>query len=225
MRNSWFVLAAALVAATSAFAYPTLNGATGLVAAPTACLMPLGTSMGAIDLVGADDAVNLRALWGVTPRFEAGIALSTGDVGGVAVSGKYQFPTSTNTPLLGALGGTLLVSDENAADGIQVYLVGTLPLGAVGSGQALGTAGLNYTNMDNASGVRPFAGLQLPLAAQTEVNADIILKTGDFANSVTSIALRHAFSERFLAQLGVTNAIGLDGGDDHDLLLGGALYF
>lgn len=220
--RSWVMLAMLLAITTSAFAYPTLTAATGLINVPTGCAMPQGGVALAGDLVSGNDAVNLRGVWGIGPRFEGGIGITTGDNSGLSVSGKYQVPTGTGNMVWG-IGGTLLVSDEDFGDGMQLYVAGTVPLGPVSGGQILGTGGISLTDTDYASGLRPFLGLQLPLSAATEVVGDVIFETGDFANTVTALAIRHRFAGRFMGQLGVTNAIGFDGRNDHDLFLGAAM--
>lgn len=94
------VLGFALALACAAYAYPTLNGPTGLIFVPTAAVAPAGQFQVALDwayISSFDDAdMLLRGLYGINDQFEIGAAFSNnedGDLGNTfGVNAKYVLP-------------------------------------------------------------------------------------------------------------------------------------
>lgn len=225
--RKWLLLgiAAALMAwATTGFAYPNLNATTGLIGVPNAHVVEAGQLVGAADLIFLDDTTfNIRAIYGLTERLEGGIALVSGSDDGVALNAKYQLPIN---PLgfTWATGLTYITADD-AGSGFQLYFAGTKPLGTPEGAALYGTLGLTFTDLEELTALRPFAGVQWLLAANTEVGAEFELEAGDFSESILSVYLRQRLGNNLSGQIGITNANGFAGTRDHDLFVGASLAF
>lgn len=222
------LLAAAFLAgAVMVVAVPNFSATTGVIGVPNAHVVPSGQLVGAVDAVFFNDTIlNGRLVYSLTPRFEGGIGVVVGDEDGVIVNGKYQFtaPVAGFTTALSATYSTA----NNAGNGWQVYLVGTRPMlrtAAAGGNQLYGTPRVSFTDLEDASAVRPFAAAQWLLNGRTEIGAQFMLESGDFAKSISLLYLRQTFSPALTGQIGITSANGFIGDSDHDLFAGFACIF
>lgn len=224
LRNT--MAAALMVWAVAASAYPNLSATTGLIGVPNGNVVPAGQLVGAADFIFFDDSLlNARVVYGLTPRFEGGAAVVLGDDTGVILNGKYQLP-STFFGFTSALGATFSTGSDSG-DGWQIYLAGTRSLfgEAEGGSQLFGTVGVNFTDLEDATGIRPFFGAQWVLGGGMEIGGEFMLEAGDFNESISSLYLRHTFTPGFSGQVGFTNANGFAGQDDHDLFVGASFAF
>jgi hypothetical protein len=227
--NLRIVVPALLLAISGLFvqAYPNLSATTGILAVPTAATVSAEEFVGAADILFFDDTtINARIVYGLTNQFEVGAALIAGTDTAFGVNGKYR----TGLMLAGfdwAVGASLITGSD-VGDGMQVYFVGTRPIGLAQAGVAnlIGTIGVNFTDLDSdISGIRPFIGAQLRVATATEVAGEFVLEAGDFDDSIFSLLVRQQLNPRLTGQLGLTNAFGLTGTDNTDFFLGAAYAF
>ncbi len=214
------IMLAALALCVAAEAYPTLSATSGILAVPTAVVVPAGDSQWAGDaLFQSDTTLNGRFVYGLTGNIEVGVgAVIDGDTL-LGVNGKLRMGT-----MLGGFNWALgaAVSTGGDANGWQIYATGTRPIpwGSASGATLLGTIGLSLTDIDTASAVRPFVGAQLQLGGGTEIGGEFVFETGDFTESITSLLVRHRFSDYISGQVGFTNAFGFTGNQDHDLFIG-----
>ncbi len=213
-------VAAALLLAAAAFAYPNLNAATGIMAVPTAYVTAPGSFSAAADVLFLDSTtVALRGLVGITPRLEAGGLATFGEDTGIGISAKYQVPGSLGSFAV-AFGGTFTAANHDH-NGSQFYLVGSRPFSTGAAAHLVGTIGLSFTDQTNSSVVRPFLGAQLGFPGNTELAAEFVSEAGNvFNNSVLSLVLRRQISPTFSGEIGFTNSTGFSGTNDHGLFLG-----
>lgn len=219
-------LAVALSAlATAAFAYPNLNGATGLVGIPNAYTVPSGQLVGAADYVDANNGFIFRGIYGLSPNLEVGATASLADNDGFSIGGKYRIPADI-AGFDTAFGLTYADLDE-VGSGFQVSFTGTQPLsGSVEEGNLLlWTLGVNFTDFEDASAIRPYTGAQLLLSPRTEVGGEFMLEAGDFNESIFSLYVRQRFNAALSGQIGFTNAVGFTGTDDAGLFVGASYVF
>jgi hypothetical protein len=220
------VATALLALANTVIAYPNLNATTGLIGVPTANVVAPKTLAGAADIVFFDDTVlNVRAIYGITDRFEGGVGVVMGDDSGLILNAKYLLPT-TLAKFNWSAGLSYMTADD-PGDGFQLYFVGTraFPSAAPAGTRLLGTLGLSFTNMDDTSALRPFVGGQLLFNPQSELGVEFELEAGDFDESIFSLYYRRQFNSQWAGQIGFTNANGFVGKDDHSLFIGAAYSF
>jgi len=215
------VFAAMLAAAGTVLAYPTFNGATGLVALPNAATVTAGSVVGAGDLVFTNDTMFVgRLQYGLDSNLEIGAMVSTGTVEGVGVNAKYRF-SATPGNFNWAVGGAYVPVNDND-NGLELYLVGTRAFGgSTRGGSVLGTIGLHYINFNDDSALVPFLGAQLPLNAASEIAAEIQFNDGGLLHrTLGSVAFRHQFTPALSGQIGITNAVGLTAAHDSNVFAG-----
>ncbi len=224
-------LAAMLTIGSVAMAYPTLNAETGIVALPNALTADSGTLVGAADLLFAsENTLKLRALYGVNPHAELGASLSTGIVDGLSVSGKYRFTDGNSR--FNLAGGASLTLANHSETAIDLYLVGTqaVTIDSASSKPLLVTFGVHFLSANGDDGndhtLRPFIGAQYPLGRHTELGAEYQLAKSDFfKDPLTSVVLRHAFSNTWAAQVGISNATGFQSTRDYRPFIGAQYTF
>lgn len=216
------VVATLIMAVLAARAYPNLNATSGIMAVPTAIVVPAGDAMWAADVLFQEDTtVNGRVVFGLAERLEVGAGFIAGEDTAFGLNAKYRLPAMI-AGFAWAAGITGIFGDD-IDEGMQIYATGTRPF-EFGDGMTLlGTLGVNFTDVDTASAVRPFIGGQLQLGGGTEINGEFVFETGDFDESITSLFVRHRFSDRIVGQVGFTNAFGFTGVSDHDIFIGLAL--
>lgn len=221
LRLSFGMAVALLASATAVFAYPNLNATTGLIGVPNAYVVPSGSLVGAADGLFFDDTLlNVRALWGLSNKLEAGVGGVFGNGSGLILNAKYRFAGTVSGFNVAAGAG---YQSADVGNGFQVYAVGTAPIINPERGmRLLGSLGVNFTDMEDASAIRPFVGAELLLSPRTEIGGEFMLEAGDFDNSISSLYIRQRFTSRWAAQAGFTNANGFVGQDDHDFFVGAA---
>jgi|WetSurMetagenome_2_1015567.scaffolds.fasta_scaffold120235_2 hypothetical protein len=183
-RYSVLLVALVLVIlAVGAWAYPDLQGATGLVTLPTAGVAPVDTINFALDYQKMSDDVKIypaRLNGGVTDRLElsAVYAKADGDVFGFVpinnfweVGTKYAFMTEPKNKFALAVGGAYGNVDVDYFDNVTVsklYAVISKNLGkALGDKKTIDLkahAGLIWAKVDDPMDVtltRPFVGLEV----------------------------------------------------------------
>jgi hypothetical protein len=221
MRFPLYLLLAALTMTTAAWAYPNLNATSGILAVPTAVVVPAGDTQWAGDVLFQDDTtINGRVTYGLTDRLEVGAGVIIDGDTVVGLNAKYRLPGDIGGFTWAA--GATLITGSDVDDGFQIYAAGTRPIpwGSASGMALLGTIGVNFTDIDTASAVRPFIGAQLQLGTGTEIGAEFVFETGDFNESISSLLLRHRFNDFISGQVGFTNAFGFTGTQDHDIFLG-----
>ncbi|HEY3376654.1 MAG TPA: hypothetical protein VGL77_04085 [Armatimonadota bacterium] len=210
-----------LIAATAVSAYPNLNATTGLVGLPTATEVAPGTLVLAADGLFFDRTlVDGRVVYGVTDRIEVGGGVVVGNHTGILANAKYRLPF---TPFgFTTAVGAAFASETDSRDGTQLYFVGTIPLASIApSGtRIMGTLGVDYTNFDGDSGLRPFAGAQLFLGSRSELGAEYGVGTGSLGKPVSSIYWRQLLTPQWSGQVGFTNIDRFVGRDTHDVFVG-----
>lgn len=227
MRTLYLSLATVtvLLMAIPAHAYPNLNAATGLLAVPTASIVTAGNFVVGADVLSNDDATfNGRIIYGLTPQLEIGAGFVSGEDTATGVSAKLAL-AGTIAGFHPAIGISVINGNDNAiSDGTQVYLVGSKVLSDTrhGAGTLIGTLGVNFTDIDTASAVRPFVGAQLRLGDRTELDGEYVLSTGNFNRSIHSIFVRHVLNETWTIQTGFTNAVGFTGSAHNNFFMGTA---
>lgn len=226
VRLAFGMAAALMVLATAAFAYPNLSATTGLIGLPNANIAPAGSLVGAADVLFFDDSiVNARAVLGLSSRWEAGAGAVIGDDNGLILNAKYQLAPRP-AGFTWATGLSYLTTDDSG-NGFNFYFVGTRPFtqAAPEGTQLVGSLGVSLTDVDDASFIRPFVGGQLQFGPRSELGAEFQLEIEDISTSISSLYYRHTFSPNFAGQLGVTNANGFVGQDDHNFFVGASLGF
>jgi len=187
-------------------------------------VVPVGDSQWGADLLFQNDTtINGRITFGLAERLEVGAGVAIDGDTVLGLNGKYRLP--------GVIGGfnwavgVTLITGSDVDDGFQIYAAGTraIPWSGSGDNSLLGTIGVSFTDIDTSSAVRPFVGGQLQLGTGTEIAAEFVFETGDFDESITSLFLRHRFSDRLAGQIGFTNAFGFTGSQDHDIFIGFAI--
>lgn len=210
-------------------AYPNLNATTGILAVPTASMVGDGAFVGAADILFQNDTlINARAVYGVSDQFELGAGIIAGNDTAIGVTGKIGLAGLDIGGFSWAGGASLISgSDSLTGDGWQIFFTGTKPFGSGGVEGAtlLGTVGIGFTDIDQASALRPFVGAQLRLSPRTEIDGEFVFETGDFDESILSLFIRHQMTDDFSVQAGITNATGFTGSEDHDLFVGGSWAF
>ncbi len=204
-------------------AFPNLNATTGLLAVPTAGVVPEGNFVGAADVVlGHNTTFNGRMIYGLTDRLEIGGGVIADDNTAVTLDAKLALP-GTLAGFAPAI-GIGYINGQAMDSGTQLYFVGTRAFTAKqqGAGSLLGTVGLNFTDLDSASAFRPFVGGQLGLGARTELDGEYVFATGDFRHAIHSLFIRHSVSNRMSVQAGVTNAYGFTGSAHNNVFIGAA---
>ena len=226
MNMSMRIAGVALVLAFASlriWAYPNLNATTGILAVPTAEVVRARTISWAGDVLFFDDTtLNARAIYGLTDRLEVGAGVIVGNDTALGVSAKYYTGVDVGG-FTWALGATLITGNE-VGDGTQLYLAGSRPFGVQqenGTG-LVGTVGVNFTDLENRSALRPFVGAQLRLDTATEVAGEFVLESGDFGDSIFSLLVRQQLSDRLTGQLGLTNAYGFTGAENGIFFIGAA---
>lgn len=220
------ILAASLALGSVAMAYPTLNGATGIVALPNALTAADGSVVGAADLLfDSENTLKLRALYGLNNRVELGASLSTGIVDGLSVGGKYRF-TDAHAAFNLAAGGSLTLANHDET-GVDLYLVGTQGIALSSEARKLLLSfGVHFISFEGDHTMRPFIGGQYPLGSRTEIGAEYELKDSDlFKSPMTSVVLRHKFTRTWAAQLGISNATGFGATKDYRPFIGAQYTF
>lgn len=228
MRKHWSLVAVALMlaCASAAFAYPNLNALTGIVAVPNAYVQPPCVLTGAADVLFLDTTtLNVRALYGISSRFEAGALVVFGNDTGVGVSAKYSFGVLPGE-IAWAVGGSV-VGASNDTNGTQFFVVATksFPANNVIGCQIIGTLGVNFANVDDSSTL-PFVGVQVAAGPRTEIGAEFEFgSSGAFNNPIASLVVRHQMSSRLVGEVGFTNANGFTGEDDYGPFIGAGYNF
>jgi hypothetical protein len=217
--STLLVLVAVLGLATALVqAYPNLNATSGILAVPTAVVVPAGDSQWAADVLFLDDtSLNGRVVYGLSDRLEIGAGIVTGEDTVFGANIKLRMPTTLGA-FNWALGATFSDADAGGS-GFQLYGTGTRTFG-LGGNDLITTLGLSYTDVDSATALRPFIGGQLQIMTGTELDAEFVLDSGDFDESVESFLLRHRFNDFIAGEAGFTNAFGFAGTSSHDLFLG-----
>lgn len=215
------MLVVILAIATAAWAYPNLNATSGILAVPTAVVVPAGDNQWAGDVLFQNNTTfNIRGTYGLTDNLEVGAGVAVDGDTVLGLNAKYRLPT-----MIGgfnwAAGATYITANKGDS-GFQVYAAGTraIPWGGMSGVALLGTLGVNFTDIDTASAVRPFVGAQLQLAGGTEIDGEFVFETGDFDESISSLLVRHRFNDLISGQVGFTNAFGFTGVQDHDIFVG-----
>jgi len=202
-------IAAAL--ACAAYAYPTLNGATGQVIIPTAAVAPAGQWQIAADwwyYDGDNDAsMPLRVLYGINDQFEIGVLYQHNEYrwnnNFFGVNAKYLLPVEFGDAAL-ALGVSYL--DRTRWDSDSVFGASLSATKAFGDG-FIGTAALLY--QDRYSGLLTDSwddkDLSLGLGAEMLFDNGLSLVL-DYVNSLPgarlSMAARYQLTEALSGQLG-----------------------
>ncbi|MHB9130897.1 MAG: hypothetical protein ACYDBB_07375 [Armatimonadota bacterium] len=229
--------------ATTAFAYPTLTGPTGLVALPNGEVVQAGQVQLTADFYNTQDTsfdmkdtVPIRLLYGIAPNLEVGIDASLtkafgDDANSFGANIKYQTPFA----LFGApiTAGAIYAQTQNplGPDDIttwQAYLVHTRELLSAGPFGLKGTVGVNWTNLDTGlsedDAIRAIAGAEFSIDKLAFVAEIQSAKTelGD-AKPLTSFAVRYPFTATLMGQIGYTNAgvnNSLSAADEHNIFAG-----
>jgi hypothetical protein len=234
----YFVAAVVVVAAVAlsgaASAYPTLQGATGLVTVPTAELMPAMQSDVAYDFastsyLGEDSDLHVfRVAHGMSDTAELyGAWASVSDHlvdTAYALGGKFILPQTYGTKGKWALGGDWQkATDDVDVRVLRAYLTGSfeIPKGRL-------HAGLMYIDRDwkdhgTESAIRPFLGAELFTPDGATLAGEVRFRDSDIDDkAVFSVVYRHSFpNSNWAGEIGFTNgaALGL-GADDTDFFIG-----
>jgi len=164
-------IVAALALATAAYAYPTLQGPTGLVNAPNAVVAPSNTVSLALDWYNTKDTagkdmIPVRALVGFLDNFEAGVSYNNAGPIGVSygINAKYVYPEAFSGFKVGA-GLGYAQGDKfagNTGTMTDLYLVTTTPIPTQSEAFTVdGTLGLQWTQVKatkTADALQPFIG-------------------------------------------------------------------
>ena len=211
-----------LVAALTARAYPNLTGTTGVVGTPTADIVGNHAADWAADLLFFDaTSVNGRVVLGLSDRLEAGAMVDLGNDNGFAVQAKYRIYSIPRSFMWSI--GAAVAGQNHGNNGSEFYIVGTKPISSRGANGVymLGSVGLNYTDIEDANGLRPFLNAQLFLGTDKEISGEYEFRTGSgFGDAIASAVYRQHFSGRWGGEIGLSNANGFAGAHDHDVFLG-----
>lgn len=229
-------IVAAMALAGAAYAYPTLTGATGLAALPTAAVAPAGQLDLAADFYNTKtgavkDAFPVRVQYGVAENFEVGAAfLMQKDMDRWYANVKYGTPLTLAGFgfAVGAQYGQM--TDAPKAKTTQLYVAGTRAFGGEADGvmPALnGTLGVNWTQFKVAGAsfdaFRAFAGLDAAFANNLNVAAEVqTMNKKDLGDvkALSSLVVRYPLTEALTGQVGVTNALDLNGAKDYNVFAG-----
>jgi hypothetical protein len=239
--------------AGGAWAYPNLQGATGLVTIPTAEVTPAGTIDFALDYQKMDDCLKVypaRVNGGVTDRLElsAAYAKASGDLWGWIplnnfwdVGGKYALLTESKNKIGLAVGGSFGKVDVEYVDAVDVtkcYAVLSKDLGkTLGYSKTIDLkahAGLVWAKVGDPIDVtltRPFVGMEVCGKNKASLGLEYRWKDSDLEpEAVFSAVLRYPLGEDLMQPLwlevGTTNG-GLMGygGEESKLFVGIAYRF
>lgn len=210
-----------LLLGVTAEAYPNLSATSGILAVPTAVVVPANDAQWAGDVLFQNDtAFNGRITYGIADRLEVGAGIVAGPDTILGLNAKLRLPG-----MIGgfnwAAGATYSVADK-AGSGTQLYATGTRAIPWVGATglNLLGTLGVSFTDIKTASAFRPFVGAQLELPGGTEIAGEFVFETGNFTDSVSTLLVRHSFTSRVAGEVGFTNAFGFTSTQDHNLFVG-----
>ena len=223
MKKHWslVVVTVLLACAGAAFAYPNLNGLTGIVAVPNAYLQDERTLSAAADVLFLDTTtLNVRALYGLSNRFEVGALAVFAEDTGVGASLKYQFGQIPGDIMWAA--GISVNGVTHGNSGTQIFVVGTkaFPVKQVTGCQVLGSVGINFTNVEDTD-TQLFVGAQVGIASGTELGGEYEFSASSpFDHPIVSLVVRHQFGERFVGEAGFTNANGFFGEENYAPFLG-----
>lgn len=238
----YFVAAVVVVAAVAlsgaAFAYPTLQGATGLVTVPTAEIMPAMQSDVAYDFtstsyLGEDSDIHaFRVAHGMSDTAELyGAWASVSDHlvdTAYALGGKFVLPQTYGTKGKWALGGDWQkATDYVDMRVLRAYLTGSfeIPKGRLHAGVMYIDARADVAGVGEASSstLRPFLGAELFTPDGATLAGEVRFRDSDIdEKAVFSVVYRHSFpNSNWAGELGFTNgaALGL-GADDTDFFIG-----
>lgn len=252
MRGFAVLVAAVVLAlgAVAAGAYPTLGGATGLVALPTAEVAPAGTVDLAVDYQKTVARVSdiyeadvtfwpARIAAGIGQNLELWAGYSKIEVdesgfddqklwnGGV----KLALPGESADKVALAIGGSLgkLETDEDDIDLTSAFLVATQRFAMEGSkGYTKASLGLMWIQAGDPideSLLKPFAGVEFVGESGASLGLEYRVKDDDLdAKAVFSAVVRYPLAgagSPLWMEAGMTNAaLGGLGGDDSDIFVG-----
>lgn len=209
-----------LTLATSALAYPTLAGPTGLLTVPTAAVAPAGQLQAAVDLqyVGNDELYPMRAVYGINGNWEAGATFVTGEATGDddiwGINAKYVLPAH--------LGGAdwaigAAYTDSDNVSTTAAYLAATKAFDET----LAGTAALLWSDDDVDEEINDQTGdddsdFALAIGVQADLDNGLTL-IGEYVNILPGASLnfaaRYPLTDALTAQLGFV-------GDTSDTTLG-----
>lgn len=242
-----------LVMAAGAWAYPNLQGATGLVTIPTAEVTPSGVIDFALDYQKMEDSLKIypfRVNGGVTDRLElsAAYAKANGDLWGWIplnnfweAGAKYALMTEPKNKIGLAVGGSFGKVDVDFFDNVDVskcYAVLSKDLGkTLGDRKAIAVkahAGLVWAKVGDPVDetlTRPFVGLELCGKNKASLGLEYRWKDDSLEpEAAFSAVLRYPLGEDVLQPLwlevGTTNGGLLGyGGEESKLFVGLAYRF
>ncbi|MHB0938151.1 MAG: hypothetical protein ACYDCO_03945 [Armatimonadota bacterium] len=192
-----FVLGFAVALACAAYAYPTLNGPTGLVFVPTAAVAPAGQLQVALDWAYFSDFedadIPLRVLYGINDQFEIGAAYFSqegNEDNAFGINGKFVLPFTAGDAAW-AVGASFFDSDDDDSSfGLSLSATKAFTEGFAG------TAALLWDEDDE------FA---LGIGAEANFDSGLTL-VGEYINFLPSaelnMAARYPITEALTAQLG-----------------------
>jgi hypothetical protein len=196
-------------------ALPTLYGPGGLVVLPEAATTP-GWALAA---TAADDPgrteVSARGTYGASWG-EVGALVLSDDVDALGVNGKLRLVSIPGSAVV--LGALLLESD--VTDTEAIYLAGTTTVHWLRL-----TGGVTWTRIatevGSASATRPYVGLRFTLPDGMALVAEYQTKSGRLyePRPLSSVMIERSYGS-FRTMIGMTNAAGLLGRDDHHLFSG-----
>ena len=237
-------LAALTALATSAWAYPSLNGLTGGGNLPTAEVAPAQTLTLALDLEdleGRKAAQSWRALYGANDRFEASANFVQTERQTWGLDAKYVLCPGTAVGTLFGTTSSLTLEPRKITPGpgpgtivlprtntYQLFALHTFNLtpSEAGLGLAL-TLGANWTSMAatgiDESAFRGFAVLQAKMG-KVSIVGDYQTKDEDMeSDAMWSAVARYQFSPQLGAEAGWSNSMGVLGSSD-SRFFGGISY-
>jgi hypothetical protein len=224
------VVVAAIAVSGAAFAYPTLQGPTGLVTLPTVDLVPYRQFDAAYDyakqgdltlhlfrfVYGASETAEIYGTWGSVDNQDVDNTFTLG--------GKFLLPKSYGMGGKWALGGDWQqLSDSVRVKVMRAYLTGSFD---ITKGRV--HAGLMFIDADvegagSQSAIRPFIGAELSMPNADTLGAELRFRASDIEQkTLFSVVYRHSFpNSKWAGELGFTNgaALGL-GGDNTEFFVG-----